>query len=230
MLASVSLKFGLVNRVTHHRDGQTPESDTDHTVMLSLIACSLAANVNAEREKCRDLFECTLRIPLHLLDIGKVAQYALVHDLVEVYAGDTATLRISEEARRRKEQREKEALDRLIQEFQDLPWLVQTLTNYERLADQEARFVKVVDKAMPKVVNILNGGASYRRNIPDVREVPGLNLKQLDNIKITYGSDQSEALDFLAALSAEVAEMADEWEGLRGLSSSPPPPPPRSPK
>jgi hypothetical protein len=48
---------------------EQPESDTDHTVMLALIACALAPIVDAR------------------LDVGLVAQYALVHDLVEAYAG-----------------------------------------------------------------------------------------------------------------------------------------------
>ena len=74
-LGGLSLAFGRVERATRHEDGTTPESDTDHTVMLGLIGCSLAPLV------CADL------------DLGLIAQYALVHDVVEVHAGDTNTLR-----------------------------------------------------------------------------------------------------------------------------------------
>ena len=41
-LASLSLEFGKVNRKTMHKDGVTFESDTDHTFMLSMLACSMA--------------------------------------------------------------------------------------------------------------------------------------------------------------------------------------------
>jgi len=75
-LGQLALAFGRVNRITRHEDGTTPESDTDHTVMLGLIACALAERWYPH------------------LDRGLVAQYALVHDLVEVYAGDTPTLAI----------------------------------------------------------------------------------------------------------------------------------------
>ncbi len=39
-LARLSLTFGQDNRITYHPDGKTPESDTDHTVMLGIIACT----------------------------------------------------------------------------------------------------------------------------------------------------------------------------------------------
>ena len=70
-LGRLALRFGRVDRITYHDDGVTAESDTDHTVMLGLIACAFAA--------------------AHLpdLDVGLIAEFAPVHDLVEVYAGDT---------------------------------------------------------------------------------------------------------------------------------------------
>lgn len=72
-LGRLALLFGRVNRITKHDDGMTLESDTDHTIMLSLLACAFASKYMPD------------------LDIGRVAQFALVHDLVEAYAGDTAT-------------------------------------------------------------------------------------------------------------------------------------------
>jgi putative hydrolase of HD superfamily len=73
-LAQLCLRFGRVDRATTHEDGQRHETDTDHTVMLGVIACAFASSCGLD------------------LDIGKVAQFALVHDLVEAHAGDTNTL------------------------------------------------------------------------------------------------------------------------------------------
>ena len=61
------------------------ESDTDHTVMLGLIACSLAHQYAPQ------------------LDTSKVAEYALIHDLVEVYAGDSVTITLNNDEKRDKE-------------------------------------------------------------------------------------------------------------------------------
>jgi putative hydrolase of HD superfamily len=141
-LGRLALGFGRIDRITFQEDGTTPESDTDHTVMLGLTASALASSWYRDR-----------------LDIGRVAQYALVHDLVEVYAGDTPTLRITDDQRAAKHQREQAAYLRIAEEFAlRLPWLATTIAEYELLRTPEARFVKALDKILPKVTHVLNGG------------------------------------------------------------------------
>ena len=143
-LGKLILNFAGVERATYREDGKTRETDTDHTVMLGVIGCSIAAKLYPH------------------LDLGKVAHYALVHDLVEAYAGDTPTFNISPESRADKERREKDALARIEKEFTVFPWLAETLLSYEDLADTEARFIKTLDKCMPKITHILNKGASFK--------------------------------------------------------------------
>jgi putative hydrolase of HD superfamily len=143
-LGRLALAFGRVDRRTYHPDGRTPESDTDHTVMLGLIACAVAAQHGPG------------------LDIGLVAQYALVHDLVEVYAGDTPTLRaLSPQAAEQKQQREHAAYERITAQFAaTLPWLPNLIAEYEARSTPEARWVWALDKLMPKVAGLLNGGVT----------------------------------------------------------------------
>ena len=147
-LGELAMKFGEVNRITLHPDGITPESDTTHTVMLGLVACAFAQKY------------------LPQLDVGLVAQYALVHDLVEVYAGDTPTLRLLTPAQKaEKETREGEALRRLSREFvYGFPWLVATLHTYEASATPEARYVRTMDKVLPKITHMLNACAGLHEN------------------------------------------------------------------
>lgn len=141
------LSFAKVNRATYHEDGIRPESDTDHTVMVCVIACALAQKLYPDQ-----------------LDLGRVAQFAIVHDLIEAYASDTDTFGIDEEERRAKEAREHEAFLRIQSEFKDVyPWLPETIEQYERLDTLEARFVKTVDKQMSLITNILNEGARFKR-------------------------------------------------------------------
>jgi putative hydrolase of HD superfamily len=143
-LGSLSLDFGRVDRITFHQDGTTPESDTDHTVMLGLVACAFAEHALPD------------------LDRGLIAQYAFVHDLVEVYAGDTNTLRIDDAGRADKAAREADAAKRLRGKFVWLPWLPETLTAYEQLSTPEARYVKAMDKLLPKLTHLLNGMATLK--------------------------------------------------------------------
>jgi len=187
-LGKLVLTFGTVNRVTCHPDGVTPESDTDHTVMLGLVACAFAERFVPE------------------LDRGRIAEFALVHDFVEVYAGDTPTARILSDAdHTSKEEREAEALKRIRAEFDaELPWLGETIDAYERRDTPEARFIKVVDKALPKITNALNKGATFLKQGHDAKSADEFLKHQQDKIRAGYGSDQPAAMALLEALGEEM--------------------------
>lgn len=141
-LAKLALRFSRVERATFHEDGVRPETDSDHTVMLGLVACQLAPP---------------------LLDQGKVAQYSIVHDLVEAYSGDVQTLTITEEGRRDKERREGEARARILEEFGPRSWVCCTLMEYEEQVAPEARFVRLMDKILPKLTHAFNGCAAAQK-------------------------------------------------------------------
>ena len=145
-IGKMILAFARVNRVTYHEDGVTPESDTDHTVMVSVCACALADK----------LYKDTL-------DIGRVAQFAIIHDLVETYALDTDSFGLGDKEKKEKEEREHRAFLRIQTEFEHVyPWLPQTIQSYEQLDTKEARFVKTVDKCMTKITHILNKGVYFK--------------------------------------------------------------------
>lgn len=180
-LGQLSLAFGRVNRITFHQDARTPESDTDHTVMLGLTACALAAR---ERD----------------LDVGMVAQFALVHDLVEVYAGDTPTLRaLAADAKADKRAREHAAFLRIKAEFGDvLWWLPETLANYENQLSREARFVRALDKLLPKITHLSNQCATLRAQ--------GVGY---DELVARYELQEKELLEYAADFPALMAMRAD---------------------
>ena len=143
-LGDLALRLSRVERITFHPDGKRPETDSDHTVMLGLIAPAFAARYLPE------------------LDLGLVAQFALVHDLPEAYAGDTPTLKLNGDDLAQKKERELAATERIVKELgQDLPWLVHMLTRYEHQHEPEARYVRAMDKLLPKVTHILNQGRTF---------------------------------------------------------------------
>lgn len=194
-LAQLALQFGRTNRATYHEDGETPESDTDHTVMLGLVACAVAERVNAVRIKADPRYA-------EVLDLGRIAQFVYVHDLVEALCGDTNTLSNFDAAA--KVQREREALETLRTRFSSLPWICATIDRYEALDTQEARFVKVMDKVLPKLTHALNGGKALRESsVADIGEV---NQKQRRSISKTYGADQPEAMALLLSAHMELAK------------------------
>lgn len=137
-LARISLAFGRVERATRHEDGVRVETDTDHTVMLGLVACELA--------------------PPHL-DRAMVAAFALVHDLPEAdpNAGDTQTLTITPEGMAAKRAREDAARVRITADLGAGSWVAEMMATYEQQQEPEARFVRLLDKVLPKLTHVFNG-------------------------------------------------------------------------
>ena len=183
------LSFAKVNRVTLHEDGETFESDTDHTVMVAVCACALASKLHPA------------------LDVGKVAQFAIIHDLVEVYAGDTNTFNITSEDRHKKEEREQLAYERIKKEFQNVyPWIPETIEEYESLLSDEAQFVKAVDKLMTKLTHRINRGAYLRKESVTQEETERHYGSQTAVIEEKYGKKFPEIVTLLKVLTREIIE------------------------
>lgn len=178
--------FAKVNRVTLHEDGVRKESDTDHTVMLSVCACALAERLYPD------------------LDLGEVAQFALVHDLVEAYADDTDSFGITEEGRKAKEEREAVALTAIHKQFDGVfPWIGEKIDLYESLSSKEARFVKTVDKAMSKITHVLNGGQYFKNRGLDEESMWGDYMVMITNVEKKYGAEFPELTTLMRELMLE---------------------------
>lgn len=98
------------------------------------------------------------------VDLAKAMCMALVHDIVEIDAGDTFAYSNSADELASKEAREQAAADRLFgmlpdsmgQRFRDL-W-----DEYERGDTPEARYVMAVDRMAPMLLNTAEGGTTWR--------------------------------------------------------------------
>lgn len=176
-LGKLIYAFGRIERAATHEDGKRHETDTDHTVMLGIVACAFA-----------DVLEPTL-------DRGKIAQFSLVHDLVEVYSGDIKTIVIDHKELNNKVVREKKAHQRIKKEFGAVyPWIHTTIEEYETLLSPEARFVKTLDKAMPAISYALTNGAGLRKLGITRKQLLESDTKQEGRLKNGYAHDQKAAL------------------------------------
>ena len=182
-MAHAALAFGQVERAVYRPDQATLETDTDHTVMLGWVAPSLAASFPG-------------------LDVGLVAQFALVHDAPEVYAGDTPTLLITPAEQAAKAAREAAAVERLATEFARLPWFPATVREYESQRAPEARFVRAVDKILPKLVNLLERCHSLREVPPD--QLADAWTRQRQQISRYVGSEFPGLIDLYDEVVARV--------------------------
>lgn len=149
------LQFQSIQRITHIPKTYTQENDTEHSYNLALMAWFLAQYFPR-------------------LDQNKILRYALVHDLVEVHAGDTFIYADAATLATKKE-REEAALRQLEQDWPDFPDLIATIKNYETHASEEAKFVYALDKIMPILVIFLGEGYTWKQE--------KITLKQLHEAK-----------------------------------------------
>lgn len=139
------LKFQAIDRRIHlKKDGkQQRENDVEHSYFLAMMTWFLAEYFPE-------------------LDKNRAIQFAMVHDLVEIYAGDTYIFADKKQLESKK-QREHDAFRRIEKEWLDFSDMSRTIAEYEKLDSEEAKFVYSLDKLMPVIMNVLNDGHTWKQ-------------------------------------------------------------------
>jgi putative hydrolase of HD superfamily len=134
--------FSRVTRVPEFIDTGRLENDIDHSYSLAMTCWYLAPKIAPE------------------LSLEKIFRYALSHDIVELYAGDTFVF-AHEDEKASKSDREDEAIVQLENEWSDFADMTLAAKGYKEKIDEEARFVKAIDKILPLLVIELGEGAAF---------------------------------------------------------------------
>lgn len=120
------------------------ENDAEHSWSLALMVVLLAPKLDPK------------------IDINKAVTYAVIHDICEVYAGDTSVW-ASPASRRSKANREKAATQKMAKHFSGYANFIDMIKKYEKKVDPEARFVYALDK-FHNWFTAYCGGEYYYRN------------------------------------------------------------------
>lgn len=139
-------KFEQVRRTIYLTGQDANENDAEHSYQLALTAWYIIDSYNLK------------------LDISKAIKYALCHDLVEVYAGDTYFYSEDKTVKDSKEEREHEAARRIASEYPEFAEMHQLIAAYERKNDPESRFIYALDKMLPVMNIFLDKGRSWQRD------------------------------------------------------------------
>lgn len=141
-------KFSQIRRIICVKDEDRLENDLEHCYRMTMLSWYILELENLDLN--RDL----------------VIKYALVHDLVEVYAGDTYIYSTDKELVESKKEREDKAAEQLKEEFPDLTEIHELIKAYEKREDEESKFVYALDKVEP-ILNIYsdNGRAWQEHDI-----------------------------------------------------------------
>lgn len=139
-------KIKNIGRQTYISDGQRKENDAEHSWHLALMAVLLKEYAASE------------------VDLLKVMTMVLVHDIVEIDAGDTYAYDV--EGNKTKAQREKKAAERifgLLPEEQGV-YLKELWEEFEAYETPEAKFAHSLDNYQPLLLNDVTNGRSWREH------------------------------------------------------------------
>jgi putative hydrolase of HD superfamily len=174
-----------VYRRTYLIDGTRHENSAEHSWHLALLAMTLVEHANQP------------------LDVAKVIKMVLIHDIVEIDAGDTYIY----DAQGNKAERERQAADRIFSllpsdqaaQFREL-W-----DEFEKAATPEARFANALDRFIPQLHNYHTQGRSWKEH----GITPDRVLTR--NVEISYGSETLwEWTQTLIQQAADEGLFADE--------------------
>lgn len=141
-------RFKFVERRGYLTGGERRENDAEHCWHMALVAMVLHGELEDPAS----------------VDLGKALRLILVHDLVEIEAGDTYAY--DDAAIEGQEEREQRAADRIFgllpddlgAEMRDL-W-----EEFEARETPEARFAKACDNFQGFMQNVISGGRAWREN------------------------------------------------------------------
>ena len=148
-------KEKFIGRQTYLTDGIRKENDAEHAWHMAVMALILNEYSNEE------------------IDLLKTISMILLHDVVEIDAGDTYAY--DEDGKKTQRERELKAAERLYgilpesqaEKFKNL-WL-----EFEEQKTPEARFAKVMDNIQPVMLNAASNGKAWEEH--------GVHLSQILN-------------------------------------------------
>ena len=142
-------KEKMIKRQSYLTDCETHENDAEHAWHMAIMTLLLKEYANEE------------------IDVLKTVTMLLIHDLVEVYAGDTYAY--DEEGKKTQAEREAKAADKL---YGILPedqgdYFKSIWLEFEEQKTPEAKFARTMDCFQPLMLNDATNGKAWKEH--DVR-------------------------------------------------------------
>ena len=111
------------------------------------------------------------------VDIGKVMLMCLIHDIVEIDAGDTYAYDAENlKTQKAREDAAKERIFSILPEEQKEE-LIKLFDEFEAYETAESKFAHVMDNLQPLILNNSNGGGDWREHGVTARQVYGRQSK-----------------------------------------------------
>ena len=150
-------KEKFIQRQTYLSDGIRKENDSEHAWHMAIMTLLLNEYANEE------------------IDVLKTVSMLLIHDLVEIDAGDTYAY--DEEGKKTQRQRELAAADRIFSLLpEDQATKLRALWDeFEEAQTPEAKFAHTMDNIQPAMLNAAAGGKAWEEKNVRLSQILGRN-------------------------------------------------------
>lgn len=142
---SFTHQIRTVKRAMWVKDEELYENDSEHSFQIALVAMF----VIEEKKLSLDLYKCMA--------------LAIIHDVIEVHAGDTHAFG-PKELIDTKSKRELAARKQLKKDWPTLSLMHELIDEYEMRETEESKFVYALDKVVPILNNYLDDGRNWKKD------------------------------------------------------------------
>lgn len=157
-----------ITRQTYLADGSRKENDAEHAWHAALMAVLLSGYAN-ER-----------------IDVLKTVTMLLIHDIVEIDAGDTYAY--DEDGAKTQSAREKAAADRIFAILPDCEKerMRSLWEEFEAAKTPEARFAHAMDNFQPCMLNAASGGKAWEEHNVCLSQILKRNERTADGSRVLW--------------------------------------------
>lgn len=182
----------FIVRQNYLTDGSRRENDAEHAWHMAIMTLILSEYANEK------------------IDVLRTISMLLIHDLVEIDAGDTFAY--DEEAKKTQRQREVAAADRifkLLPEDQALHFR-QLWDEFEEHKTPEAKFARAMDNIHPAMMNSASDGKLWKEKGVCLSQILNRNKDSAEGSKVLW----DYAYHHLIQPNVEKGRIADDAAGL----------------
>lgn len=161
-------KEKFIGRQTYLSDARRKENDAEHAWHMAIMTLLLSEYANEK------------------IDVLRTISMLLIHDLVEIDAGDTYAY--DEDGKKTQAERERKAADRIYgllpkeqgKKLYDL-WL-----EFEARQTPEAKFARVMDNIQPMMLNAATDGKAWEEHEVKFSQILGRNAHTVDGSMLLW--------------------------------------------
>jgi len=159
-------KYKTIEREIFLSNLKRKESDAEHTWHAAMILL---------------LLEKELKEGVNIL---KAFKMILIHDLIEIYAGDTFAF--DKEGKKSKKDREERAAKKLFSQLPDdlKRELYELWREYEEQITPESKIINAIDKIQPILSNLCSEGKSWKLNKVTYKDVDDYKRRFIEKNKV----------------------------------------------